>query len=50
MSVDDTTYTINFRLKDLEARLDPNKFSRFSRRTVANLEIISHVNPMPSGT
>lgn len=46
----DTTYTINFRLKDLEARLDPNRFVRLSRGTVVNLEMISHVNPMPGGT
>ncbi len=49
-TIDDTTYTINFRLKDLEARLDPAKFVRLSRGTIANLEMISHVNPMPGGT
>lgn len=43
-------YTINFRLKDLEARLNPKKFVRLSRGTIANLEMISHVHPMPGGT
>ncbi len=37
-TVDDTTYTINFRLKDLEARLNPQKFVRLSRGTIANLQ------------
>lgn len=49
-TADETTYTINFRLKDLERRLDPQKFVRLSRGTVVNLEMISHVNPQPGGT
>lgn len=43
-------YTINYRLKDLEARLDPAAFVRLSRGTLANLEMISRVSPMPGGT
>lgn len=43
-------YTINYRLKDLEARLDPKKFVRLSRGTIVNLEMISHVHSMPGGT
>jgi len=43
-------YDINFRLKDLELRLDEGKFVRLSRGALANLESISHVSPMPGGT
>jgi two-component system LytT family response regulator len=43
-------YTINYRLKDLEARLDPTLFVRLSRGTLANVEMISRVSPMPGGT
>lgn len=43
-------YTINYRLKDLEARLDANKFVRLSRSAVVNLEMISKISPMPGGT
>jgi two-component system, LytTR family, response regulator len=43
-------YTINYRLKDLEARLDPTTFVRLSRGTLANVEMISRVSPMPGGT
>ena len=49
-TVEDITYTINFRLKDLEARLDPAKFIRLSRGTLVNLEMISHVTPLNNGT
>lgn len=43
-------YTINFRLKDLEARLNPAKFVRLSRGSLANLEMILKISPMPGGT
>lgn len=43
-------YTINFRLKDLETRLEPNKFIRLSRGALANLEMIARISPMPGGT
>ena len=43
-------YTINYRLKDLEARLEPNKFIRLSRGALVNLEMIARINPMPGGT
>ncbi len=44
------TYTINYRLKDLEARLDPTLFVRLSRGTLANKAMIERVNPLPGGT
>ncbi|MGI8639955.1 MAG: LytR/AlgR family response regulator transcription factor [Pyrinomonadaceae bacterium] len=43
-------YTINFRLKDVEARLDANKFLRLSRGALVNLEMIARISPMPGGT
>lgn len=49
-TVEDISYIINFRLKDLEARLDPEKFIRLSRGTLINLEMISHVTPLNNGT
>jgi two-component system LytT family response regulator len=42
--------TITFRLKDLEARLDPARFVRLGRGTLANLDAIVKVNAMPGGT
>lgn len=43
-------FTINFRLKDLEAKLDPSKFVRLSRGALANLEMIQKISPLPGGT
>ncbi len=43
-------YIINFRLKDLEMRLEPNKFVRLSRGALVNLEMIARISPMPGGT
>jgi two-component system, LytTR family, response regulator len=44
------TYTLSYRLKDLEARLNPAHFVRLSRGTLANVEMIRRVSPMPGGT
>ena len=43
-------YDINFRLKDLELRLDGRKFVRLSRGALINLDMIARVSPMPGGT
>jgi two-component system LytT family response regulator len=43
-------HTITYRLKDLEARLDPARFIRLGRGTLANVEAITKVNVMPGGT
>jgi len=43
-------YTINYRLKDLETRLAPEKFIRLSRGALANLAQIARVSPLPGGT
>ncbi len=43
-------FTVNFRLRELEARLETNKFIRLSRGTLVNLEMILKISPMPGGT
>jgi two-component system LytT family response regulator len=43
-------HTINFRLKDIEARLDEKKFVRLSRSALVNLEMIARIAPLPGGT
>jgi two-component system LytT family response regulator len=43
-------FTITYRLKDLEARLDPTEFVRLSRGTLARVDAILKVSPMPGGT
>lgn len=47
---DKEKFTINYRLKDLELRLNPEKFIRLSRGTIVNLDMVSRVSPMPGGT
>jgi two-component system, LytTR family, response regulator len=44
------SYTIAYRLKDLEARLDPARFVRLGRGTLANLDMLRRVSTMPGGT
>ncbi len=43
-------FSINFRLKDLESRLEPHKFIRLSRGAIVNVEMMLRVAPMPGGT
>jgi len=43
-------YTITYRLKDLEARLDPSRFVRLSRSALVNLDLVQRVSPMTGGT
>ena len=43
-------YLINYRLKDIEARLDSEKFVRLSRGALVNLEMFEKVSPLPGGT
>jgi two-component system LytT family response regulator len=42
-------HTITYRLKDLEARLDPEQFVRLSRGALVNIGAITKVTPMPGG-
>lgn len=43
-------FTIAYRLKDLEARLDPEQFVRLSRGTLVNVALIERVSPLSAGT
>ena len=43
-------FTISHRLHALESRLDPRRFVRLSRGTLAALDQIQKVSPMPRGT
>jgi two-component system LytT family response regulator len=43
-------YTIAHRLHALEARLDPRRFIRLGRGTLAAVDAIQRVSPMPGGT
>jgi two-component system LytT family response regulator len=49
-NLDNQKFTINFRLKDIEARIDQNKFIRLSRGAVVNTDAIARIAPMPGGT
>jgi two-component system LytT family response regulator len=44
------TFSIAHRLHALEARLDPRRFIRLSRGTLANVDMIMQICPMPGGT
>lgn len=43
-------FTISHRLHALEARLEPRQFVRLSRGTLASVDQIQKVSPMPGGT
>jgi len=43
-------HTITYRLKDLEARLDPGQFVRVSRGTLLNISMIQKITTMAGGT
>jgi two-component system LytT family response regulator len=43
-------HTITYPLKELESRLDGERFVRLSRGIVANVGMITKVTPMPGGT
>lgn len=49
-TVKNLRHVINFRLKDLEDRLDPEKFLRLSRGALANVEMFEKIAPLPGGT
>ena len=40
-------HAINYRLKDLEQRLDPSRFIRLGRGTLANVDLITKISVMP---
>jgi DNA-binding LytR/AlgR family response regulator len=43
-------YTINYRLKDLEGRLDTSRFIRIERGALVNVDAIARVSPLSGGT
>jgi two-component system LytT family response regulator len=43
-------FTITHRLHLLEVRLDPRRFVRLARGTLANIDAIAKISPMPGGT
>jgi two-component system, LytTR family, response regulator len=43
-------YTITYRLHALEAKLDPRRFVRLGRGTLAAVDLIQRASPMPGGT
>lgn len=49
-TVTNERYTISHRLHALEARLDPRRFVRLGRGTLAAVDLIQRVSPMPGGT
>lgn len=49
-TVGNERFTITHRLHALEARLDPRRFVRLSRGTLAAVDHIQKVSPMPGGT
>lgn len=49
-TISNDRYTITHRLHALEAKLDPRRFVRLGRGTLANLDVITRVSPMPGGT
>jgi DNA-binding LytR/AlgR family response regulator len=44
------SHSINYRLKNLELRLDPNKFIRLGRGALVNINVISRINQASDGT
>jgi hypothetical protein len=50
VTVTNEKFTITYRLKDLETRLDPARFIRLGRGTLANIDLIAKVSVMPGGT
>ncbi len=48
-TLDKERYTMNFRLKTLEAKLDPKRFLRVGRGALVNVEAIRKITSMPGG-
>jgi two-component system LytT family response regulator len=49
-TVDQRQYVINYRLKDLETRLDPEHFVRLSRAALVNVSAVSRIVVRPNST
>jgi two-component system, LytTR family, response regulator len=49
VTVENERHTLNYRLKDLEARLDPARFVRLGRGVLANVDLIKKIVARPGG-
>jgi two-component system LytT family response regulator len=49
-TIQSARHIINYRLMALEARLDPARFVRLGRGTLANVDLITKISVMPGGT
>lgn len=49
-TIGNDSYVINYRLKNLELRLDPAKFVRLGRGALVNIDTIAKINQIPDGT
>lgn len=49
-TIQNERHTISYRLRDLEARMNSNKFVRLGRGTIVNVELIRRIIPLPGGT
>ncbi|MBL8195730.1 MAG: response regulator [Blastocatellia bacterium] len=49
-TISNESYVINYRLKNLELRLDPTKFVRLGRGALVNIDTIAKINQIPDGT
>lgn len=48
-TIDKERFTMNFRLKTLEAKLDPKRFLRVGRGALVNIDAIAKITSMPGG-
>jgi two-component system LytT family response regulator len=49
-TVQNERHIISYRLRDLESRINSNKFVRLGRGTIVNVELIRRILPLPGGT
>jgi DNA-binding LytR/AlgR family response regulator len=49
-TLNNESHTINYRLKNLELRLDPSKFVRLGRGALVNINMIYKITPVSDGT
>jgi hypothetical protein len=49
-TVKNERHTLTYRLKDLEERLDPERFIRLGRGTLVNVDLLTKFTAMPGGT
>jgi two-component system LytT family response regulator len=48
-TVGNDRFVINYRLKDIESRLDPSKFVRLSRSAIVAVDQVDRISPLPGG-